>query len=302
MNLWTKYKVIPSLVLLVSVGLVAGCSPATSPEVSKNSSSNVLQSKTVPTEDWSETVAGQSYAEALNGNAPSGQIQLPSNSQDAPPDSEEIPAVSDQPESPEMAADSLENPSLKAAPPTESQTETETEPQTEQEAPSGTEPAADESAAAAAAQAAPAGEANIGFQAPDFTLQTVDGQSLSLADLRGKNILLNYWVTWCIPCLEEMPVLEKLYQEYQEQDLVILSVNGIKQDEIDKVMTTMGENSVTFPVVLDQASWVYDTYKVQFMPTSFFIDDQGVIRYIQLGSATEEGLRSKIEQLISDQL
>ena len=147
-----------------------------------------------------------------------------------------------------------------------------------------------------------AGEPNIGFQAPEFSLQTVDGQPVNLSDLRGKNILLNYWVTWCIPCLEEMPVLEKLYQEYQDQNVVILSVNGINQDELDTVMATIGEYAVTFPVVLDQTAVVYDAYQVQFMPTSFFIDDQGVIRYIQLGSNTEDGLRTKIEQLISDQL
>lgn len=165
--------------------------------------------------------------------------------------------------------------------------------------------AKDEPATAAAVPAAiPAGEAEptVGKFAPDFTLQTIDGQSVTLSSLRGKSILLNYWVTWCIPCLEEMPSIQALYQEYQSKDLVVLSVNGIAQDDLDKVQATLSEYAVTYPVVLDENDTVYKSYWLGFMPTSFFIDKQGVIRHIKLGSATAEEFRLKIEQLLSDQL
>lgn len=145
-------------------------------------------------------------------------------------------------------------------------------------------------------------EPAIGSLAPDFSLQTLDGQSVQLSELRGKNLLISYWVTWCIPCLEELPVLNRLYQEYQSKDLVILSVNGIQQDELDKVTATISEMGITLPVALDQSEILWDSYWVRFLPTSFFIDETGVIRYIQLGSLTEENLRIKLEELISDQL
>ena len=276
MNLRNELRVLASLILLVSGLILAGCSPAASPKNLENPSLEIALSEVNPSGDSVDIAEGLTQAEASN----------------APGDQASQPQVESQPfiEQPAAQAGALpESPSLKSAPPAGSQSETGAVPQ----------PAPESSSAAAAAET---GEPNIGFQAPEFSLQTVDGQPVNLSDLRGKNILLNYWVTWCIPCLEEMPVLEKLYQEYQDQNVVILSVNGINQDELDTVMATIGEFAVTFPVALDQSAVVYDAYRVQFMPTSFFIDDQGVIRYIQLGSNTEDGLRTKIEQLISDQL
>lgn len=143
---------------------------------------------------------------------------------------------------------------------------------------------------------------NIGALAPNFSLTTVDGEQVSLYDLRGKSVMVNYWVTWCVPCIEEMPVLEKLHREYQDQDFVMLSINGIAQDDLSTVMNTLGEFGVTFPVVLDKGDEVYNEFQVRFMPTSFFIDQQGVIRHIQLGSTTEDGFRTTIENLLSEQL
>jgi peroxiredoxin len=151
-------------------------------------------------------------------------------------------------------------------------------------------------------QSVSSGEPTVGSQAPEFNLPTLDGQSLQLSALRGKNVLISYWVTWCIPCMEELPALNRIYQEYQEQNLVILSVNGIKQDEMDKVAATVSELGISMPVVFDQDDALWNSYWVRFLPTSFFIDENGVIRHIQLGSLTEDEFRTKIDQLISDQL
>jgi len=142
----------------------------------------------------------------------------------------------------------------------------------------------------------------LGAIAPNFTLQTISGDEINLHDLRGKAVMVNYWVTWCIPCIEEMPVLEKLHREYKDHGFTMLSVNGIAQDDMDTVMSTLGEFGVTFPVALDEGDSVYNEFQVRFMPTSFFIDKQGVIRHIQLGSTDEEGFRTKIEELLSHEL
>ena len=142
----------------------------------------------------------------------------------------------------------------------------------------------------------------IGAIAPNFTLQTVNGEEIKLHDLRGEAVMVNYWVTWCVPCIEEMPVLEKLHREYQQEGFTLLSVNGITQDDMNKVVNTLGQFNVTFPVMLDEGDSVYNDFQVRFMPTSFFIDQHGVIQHIQLGSTTEQGFRERIEQLLSDQL
>jgi peroxiredoxin len=142
----------------------------------------------------------------------------------------------------------------------------------------------------------------IGAVAPNFTLQTINGEEVKLDDLRGEAVMVNYWVTWCIPCLEEMPILEKLHREYQEQGFTLLSVNGIAQDDMNTVMSTLDEFNVTFPVALDEGDAVYNEFQVRFMPTTFFIDKQGVIQHIQLGSTSEEGFRTQIEELLSGEL
>lgn len=142
----------------------------------------------------------------------------------------------------------------------------------------------------------------IGAVAPNFTLQTISGEEVKLHDLRGEAVMVNYWVTWCIPCMEEMPILEKLHREYQEQGFTLLSINGIAQDDMNTVMAALDEFNVTFPVALDERDAVYNEFQVRFMPTTFFIDKHGIIQHIQLGSTSEEGFRTQIEELLSGEL
>jgi peroxiredoxin len=139
----------------------------------------------------------------------------------------------------------------------------------------------------------------IGNLAPDFTLTTLDGKSVSLSELRGRPVVLNYWVTWCIPCRDEMPAIESLQSQYQAEGLVILSINGTKQDVLGDVEKFVGDLGLTFPVLLDQSEEVYNAYRVLFMPTSFFIDQRGVIQDVLLGSTTEEGFQTRVEKIVN---
>ena len=150
--------------------------------------------------------------------------------------------------------------------------------------------------------ALPPTEVKVGFSAPNFSLTTLDGRTVQLSDLRGQNVLVNYWVTWCDPCLEELGFLDKIGQEYQSRGFTILSVNGLAQNPLPDVETVVSQNGLTFPVLLDESDSFYNTYLVKFLPTSFFIDENGIIRHIQLGSAAEDTFRTKIEQLLSDQM
>jgi peroxiredoxin len=157
-------------------------------------------------------------------------------------------------------------------------------------------------AAPVSGEALPPAEPKVGFLAPDLTLTSLDGSAINLSELRGKNVLVNYWVTWCVPCMDELPALQRLSQDYQEQNLVILTVNGIEQDELGKVQQLVTDLGLTTTVMLDENESFWKTYLVQFLPTSFFIDTQGVIRHIMLGSGTEDNIRLKIDQLIANQL
>lgn len=149
----------------------------------------------------------------------------------------------------------------------------------------------------------PAGEPRVGYLAPDFILQTIDGQTVQLSTLRGRSVVINYWVTWCKPCMTELPALDKIFQDYQDQGVVLLSVNGIEQDEFNKVNETVNSMALSYPVLLDKGDLLLREYWIGgFMPTSFFIDDQGIIREILLGSASEAGFREKIDSLLSYKL
>jgi peroxiredoxin len=139
----------------------------------------------------------------------------------------------------------------------------------------------------------------IGNRAPDFTLQTMDGSTIALSDLLGKPLLINYWATWCVPCKEELPILEKLFQEYQSRGLMIVSVDAIDQDTTDKLQSVITQVGMTFPTLLDEGNQFADAYQALFFPTSFFIDPSGVIRYVTLGDSSEEVFRQKIERLLS---
>jgi len=142
----------------------------------------------------------------------------------------------------------------------------------------------------------------VGFSAPDFSLTTLKGDTVSLSSLRGKNVVINYWVTWCVPCMDELVALENLHRVYQGSDFELLTVNGIEQDNLLEVTQTVQDRGLTYPVLLDEGENFWKSYQVLFLPTSFFIDENGIIRSILFGGDSEADFKSRIEQLISDQL
>jgi peroxiredoxin len=139
----------------------------------------------------------------------------------------------------------------------------------------------------------------VGMRAPDFALQAMDGNTYRLSELAGRPVLINYWTTWCIPCKAELPILEKLYQEYQQKGLLIISVNAIDQDSTDKVQGIIDQFSMTFPVLLDQGSQFANLYQAIFFPTTVLVDASGVIREINLGDSTEAELRASLDKVLA---
>ena len=139
--------------------------------------------------------------------------------------------------------------------------------------------------------------ARVGFLAPDFTLEGMDGQPMSLRDLQGKAVILNFWATWCPPCKEEMPALEKIYRDHREDGVVVLGVN--QMEARPQVQRFLEEYNLTFPVVLDIRGEVGRLYRVRAYPTTYFIDARGVIRDMVIGGPMSEALlRSKVDALL----
>ncbi len=126
-----------------------------------------------------------------------------------------------------------------------------------------------------------------GSQAPDFTLEALDGEQVHLNDFRGKVVILNFWATWCIPCREEMPYLEERYRRYKP-DLVVLAINFAEPTGVVKAYVE--ELGLTFDVLLDPRALVQGMYEVRGYPTSVFIDAQGMIQTQHIGAMTEKQL------------
>lgn len=138
-----------------------------------------------------------------------------------------------------------------------------------------------------------------GFAAPNFTLNTPDGTSFTLADLRGSAVLVNLWATWCPPCRAEMPAIEKMYQEYKEQGFVVLAVNMTYQDDPFAVVPFVQEYGLTFPILLEETGDVASAYQLRSLPSSYFINRDGVITEVVIGGPMSEALlRTRIEEIL----
>ena len=122
----------------------------------------------------------------------------------------------------------------------------------------------------------------VGYLAPDFTLPSLDGQTVRLSDLRGKAVLLNFWATWCAPCRLEMPTMDKAYQEYKGRGLEILAVS-LDAGSNSVVKNFMQELQLRFPVLLDPDMEVLRLYRQFSIPATFLIDKQGIVRHRELG-------------------
>lgn len=117
----------------------------------------------------------------------------------------------------------------------------------------------------------------VGELAPDFQLETVDGKQVKLSDYKGKVVLLNFWASWCEPCRQEMPDVEKAYETYKDQGLVVLGAN-LRENNVS-VQGFADNLGLTFPILMDKDGNVAtQLYKVKPIPTTYFIDKDGYLR------------------------
>ncbi len=121
----------------------------------------------------------------------------------------------------------------------------------------------------------------VGQSAPNFTALTVSGQQVSLAQFKGHPVIINFWGTFCAPCRSETPLLQRTYQAHQGQGLVVL---GVDQAEPTDAVAQYGKDyGLTYPLIPDVGQKINHQYGVTALPVSYFVDAQGIIRYVVNG-------------------
>jgi len=126
-----------------------------------------------------------------------------------------------------------------------------------------------------------ASAATIQGKAPNFTLKSNTGKNIKLSELRGQVVLLNFWASWCGPCRQEMPLLEKLQQRYSALGFTVLGVNV--EEDSSKAKTLLKDIPVSFPILFDTQNAVSKQYQVSAMPSTIMIDRNGNMRYLHKG-------------------
>lgn len=141
---------------------------------------------------------------------------------------------------------------------------------------------------------------DVGRAAPDFLLQTADGGELRLSDLRGKPVLVNFWASWCAPCRKEMPEIVRAYKEHRDDGLEVVAID--LQENADVVREFADEYGMEFHVAIDRTGQVATAWRiggpVEGIPSSYFIDSNGVVRGRYFGPMTEEELASQLKAIL----
>jgi cytochrome c biogenesis protein CcdA/peroxiredoxin len=150
---------------------------------------------------------------------------------------------------------------------------------------------------AAAAMDSPISGTNIGDVAPDFQTITETGKATRLSDFRGQVVLLNFWGTWCGPCRVEMPAFETAYNSNKETGFTILAVNN--RDTVGAVSTFRNEFGLSFPLLMDDGATISDTYGIFSFPSTYVLNQAGVITARHFGALTTEQIQELVTQALT---
>ena len=137
--------------------------------------------------------------------------------------------------------------------------------------------------------------ANTGFQ-NDFTLQSIDGESYTLSELKGNVIIVDFWATWCPPCRNSIPALSRLYDKYHERGFMIL---GISTEDVNTLREFRDAQQIPYPI-LSATNEVVKAYEVTAIPKMFFFDKTGAVRKTQTGYSPE--LEAQFDRLVDSLL
>jgi cytochrome c biogenesis protein CcmG/thiol:disulfide interchange protein DsbE len=133
--------------------------------------------------------------------------------------------------------------------------------------------------------------------APDFTLTTFDGQEVTLSELQGKPVIINFWASWCVECDKEMTLLEQIHQKYEGEVIML----GVAYSDVEpKAREYLAQYDITYMAGQDLGSRISDAYRIKGVPETFFIDREGNVHYLKIGPIEEPELEGIIGQLLSE--
>jgi peroxiredoxin len=135
-----------------------------------------------------------------------------------------------------------------------------------------------------------------GAEAPDFEVPTLGGESIKLSDYRGRPVVLNFWATWCPPCIVEIPLLVQAEADYADENLALIALNAGQTSE--HIRSFFDEQGIDMPVALDPGKDVYELYGVVGLPTTVWIDRDGVVSAVELGVLTPELIDGYMSELL----
>jgi cytochrome c biogenesis protein CcmG/thiol:disulfide interchange protein DsbE len=144
-----------------------------------------------------------------------------------------------------------------------------------------------------AQRATPSG-VHVGAPAPEFAMTDLDGNPLRLGDLRGRPVIVNFWASWCGPCVEEFPLLRAAAAEHREHGLAVVGI--VFRDNSEAARSFMARMGATWPAAMDPGEVVADSFGIFGPPETFFIDSDGVVRGRQIGQLTASGLEQHLAQ------
>jgi peroxiredoxin len=135
-------------------------------------------------------------------------------------------------------------------------------------------------------------------KAPDFTLKSLQGENVRLKEYRGQVVLVNFWASWCGPCRQEMPLLDRIQKRYEPAGFTVLGVNV--EGKRDKAMKIAKKVNVSFPLLIDQEQQVSEAYGVDAMPFTVLVDRDGRVAYIHRGYKPGEEAKyvDKLKELL----
>jgi peroxiredoxin len=140
--------------------------------------------------------------------------------------------------------------------------------------------------------------AKVGSPAPDFQFYNSQEELVSLSDLRGEPVVLNFWATWCGPCVYEMPYLQEVYEEWSDNGLVLLTIN--MGGTASQVKEFLQDHDLSLPVLLDPNRNLAAQYNIRYVPTTFFIDIDGTIQAVKVGAfPNKEAMEDDLDKIMS---
>lgn len=139
----------------------------------------------------------------------------------------------------------------------------------------------------------------IGYLAPAFQLKSLDGEEHELKQYIGKPVILNFWASWCTPCIQEAPYFVEMHSKYK-QDVQILTINLTAVDSLEGAKAFVEQFGYEFPTLLDEENEAATSYRIKPIPTTFFINPQGLITDGVYGGMTIEDLEARTKQLIQE--